>query len=390
MLETRIAELIKNANFIAICSSDSRNFDNISACAALSLFLDANGKKSTIIIPTPLSEKYKKFLDEYNVQVQTQIDPVKYVIRIDYGKVPIEKVSYDTDEIAGKINFYITPKKKEFDFDNVEYGKDGYDYDLLILIGVKRFEELGEVYETNKALFKKNKMISVAREVEYLSDNQILVDGNVAISEEILNILEACDGDITKDEAELLLNGVVDEYGILEGSGTDKSSTIITRLIEKGGNLSKSIKTVYFSKDVSNMIIQIKLMQNLKVDEKNSIIWSGVSYDDIQKEKITKEVLDLKGRTIFNISGEYDLAVAVYEIEKGSLEITVESNKISRYSAIKIASYFDGQGTESFARCSMKNVQLKDFENAFYSVLSRVYWGTKVQNTNSPQNTLKQ
>jgi nanoRNase/pAp phosphatase (c-di-AMP/oligoRNAs hydrolase) len=373
MLGQKIVENVKAAKTISICTNEISSLDKLYAVVSLHHLLTSLGKKVSFFVATKPVSKFLDILEEESVEAFERIDPVKYVIRIDYSKTPIEKVSYDNDEKTGKINLYITPTGHEFDFDNIEYTKEGGEFDQMFVIGCRNFNEMGEIYSQNTSLFKMSKAIVISRRFDTEIENFVKIQKDKSFSSTIYDFVKELGFEITAETAQSLMTGIIDFSNVLEGCEVDLPLELLATLKVQGANTYNSLKKVYFSKSYANFFVQQILMRNIKVDNTNKIVWSVVEYSDIVKAGIDANDLDVKGRIAFNLSDDYDLYIAAYEFEQEKLKLVLQSNKPERYSAIKIAGVFEGKGSETCASCIIKNATANDFENVVYTVLKDLY-----------------
>ncbi len=144
-------------------------------------------------------------------------------------------------------------------------------------------------------------------------------------------------------------------------------------LLRSGADWSQALRDAYYDKSYVNLDLQIKLMHNLMVDRENKVIWSKVSSDQVKFTGVDETNFDPNGRIIFNISSDFDLAFAVYELKKDTLEVIVESNNPGKFSAESIAGVFGGEGDERHAHFTADNMPVSDFENKIFLVLHDMY-----------------
>lgn len=216
MLSEKTIQNLKSAQTIALCVSEINNLDRLYSLVALYDLLEASGKKVTVYTSHEPIGRFKELLEKEEMNLITKVEPVKYIISIDYSKTPIEKVSYDNDEKTGRINFYITPVGREFDFDNVVYDKAGSEFDQVIVIGCKAFDEMGEIYKANSAMFKKSKTIVINRRFDSDVENFVKVTKDSSFAATILKFAKDCEFEITEEVAQELMTGVVDYSNVLE------------------------------------------------------------------------------------------------------------------------------------------------------------------------------
>jgi len=366
-------ELIRKSKNVAICIGKSGKDDKLTediyfSAIALTKYLQNEGKAVGVIITQEPTKEIQEIFKKYDVVYTTDASPLRYVISIDYGKSQIEKVLHDVDEENNKVLFYIEPSTKDFDFDNVEYSQEGSNYDLTITFGLNSFQEMGKIYESADYLFKDNSVITFSKNFNTFGDE------NHYIKSKYTTKIRDLIGDNTDDEIkELLLSGIIDELKLLEG-GVDKGKVKeLSEIISNGYDFNELLQQTYFSKSYKNLDLQIKLMANIKIDKKARVIWSLVSKDELEFVGVNRKTLDTKGRIIFNLSSDFDIALAAYEVEKDLIKVMVESNDPGKYSAETIAGVFEGRGNDRHAIFVMKDTPIKDLEKNIFTIIENLY-----------------
>lgn len=362
---------IQNSTKIAVCTDEVVTLDQAYSLAVVAKYLQSIGKEVSVIVAQKLSPDYSNFFVSRNLEITHEAKPLSYVISIDYGSTGLDKVTYDTNEESGVLKFYIVPNTGVFDFENVEYSTEGKAHDLTVTLGITSFKDMGEVYDNSSYLFKENKVISIAKGIDSLGDTFIKVDDENLL---LLGMYSAIREQKPSEEiVNLVLEGMFQMHNVLEGGESNAVWNTIGMLAGDGGNIDQAMRDTYFSKSYQNLDLQIKLMHNIKVAKDVGVIWSTVSNEDLKFCGLDKDTLDLKGRIPFNVSGEFDLAIAAYEIVKDSVRVIVESNNTDKYSAIQIANVFDGNGNDSHAEFVIEDMPIKAFSKRFFTVLSDMY-----------------
>jgi hypothetical protein len=371
----KIHQLIAGAKSVALCTEKIEDNDLANSIIALTKFLQNSGKAVGVILKEIPGDDIMAIFDARQVVYTDNATPLRYVVSINYGKSAIEKVLHDVDEVEKKVKFYIVPAGKKFDFEDVEYSQEGNDYDLTITVGIKSFQQMGKIYENADYLFRDNKVISIARGVDSLGDELIAVGDHTNYSVVVRNLIgEQMDEEIR----EILVEAFTQDLEILEG-GVDNSK--LKELFDTAGDkfdINEVLQKNYFSKSYKNLDLQIKLMTNIRVDKEARAIWSIVSNDDMKFAGVDRKSLDTKGRILFNISSDFDIAIAAYEVERTLFKVVVESNNPAKYSAQNLAGVFEGRGNDRHATFVMKDTPRKDFEKNLFIVLDNLY-GIKIE-----------
>jgi hypothetical protein len=369
-------------NFGQLVSSSSRvlvyvdilnSFDKTSAIIGLLRFLRKAEKKADLLLEKDPGKDLGNLLKKHEIAYIKQIKPQNYTITINYGDTGIDKVIWDKDEQNKKLVFQIAPGDDGFSFDNVEFSEGGLKYDLTITVGPTDLKALKAFEGDQEYLIRENKVVAIARGKEKIGDVYVGLDNEGSFSEAVYDLLQSVGADFDKETVEILLNGTINHRKILEGNASSNSWNLISSMIGQGADFNKLISDEYFSKSQQNLDLQIELMTNVKRDEKARVIWSVVSSDKLKNAGITEQNLDVRGRIPFNISSDFDLAFAAYEIGKEKLRVVIESNNTSKYSASVIAGVFEGGGGEAHAECVMKGFSASDFEVKFFPILRDLY-----------------
>jgi len=378
--EKIIQQIVKHESILIVADEVSSK-DKALAIISLNDLFSRHNKKSDIVIVNRPSILIDKIFTDNEVRYADQIEPIKYVVRIDYSKTPIEKVSYDTNEKDGKISFYIIPKGKNFDFDNVEYNQVGSDYSLVLFFG--QDIDISRIDKENRSL-NRAKIIKFDRQITSQQSPQsnsqniseiVNLKGNESYCSVITDISEQFDTKLDQSNAQRLLDGHLSYIGLLEGGVRFDADNIdvIKYLVSSGAVMVDAINNAYFAKNNQNMNIQKKLMHNVKYNTDGGVLWSVITNQEIIAENLDKDLIDTNGRIIFAISQDYPLNIAGYEIEPNNIKVIVQSNNIEKYSALKIAEAFGGKGNPHCASFTMQNIQPIDFENVLFAVLSQLY-----------------
>lgn len=136
----------------------------VAAASGLALSLKNTNKNVTLACPTPISNTAKSIPGSADITHNIGNRNLIISIKVDQ-RDSIDKVSYNLDESAKTFNLVVQPKKGESPLkkDAVSFTYSGAQADLVFLIGVNRFEDLGIFYEAEKALFSDSKTVCVSR-----------------------------------------------------------------------------------------------------------------------------------------------------------------------------------------------------------------------------------
>jgi hypothetical protein len=373
------SQLVSGSSRVLLYIDNINSFDKASAVVGLIRFLRAAGKSADLLVENDPEPDIRELLNKNEVELLKEVKPRNYTITINYGRSGIEKVVWDKDEKNKKLVFQIAPGDDGFTFDDVQFSEGSSKYDLTIVLGLTDLKDAKLLLEDNEYLLKENKVVVITRSKEKIGDLYVPLGNDGSFSESVYNLLKDSGADLTKETVEILLNGTINHRKILEGNASSNSWNLISSMIGQGADFNKLISDAYFSKSQQNLDLQIELMKNVKRNEKARLIWAVVDQQGLRKARVTADNLDVRGRIPFNISSDFDLAFAVYEIGGETLKMVVESNDTSKYSASVIAGVFDGEGGEAHAECLIKGFSASEFESKLFPILKDLY-GIQVDN----------
>ncbi|WKZ30732.1 MAG: hypothetical protein QY318_02690 [Candidatus Dojkabacteria bacterium] len=360
---------IKKAKKIALCVDELTEMDHVYFVVALDKLAKQLDTKIDLIHLNEIRPEFKKKLEENSVSFASDPKPLSYVISIDYSKTGIEKITYDPDEKEGKLKFFIIPTDGQFDFDNVEYSTEGSNYDLTMTMKITSFKDMGRVYEKNGYIFKDNKVISFAQGIDSLGDMFIGVDE----SGYSVKLYELVKDTADQEVLSTIVTGVIEESAIAEGGANFNVWMLLGDAAGRNINVNNLMQKAYYQKDPSLLDVYRKQMFNVENDDDNRVVWSILDSNDLGELTVSQTQELLKGRLIFNVSSQYDIAFAVYEFTKDRLSVVVESNATEKYSAEKIAKVFGGDGTAAHAQFVVEDMPPSQFKDRFAKVVEDLY-----------------
>ncbi|MBN1618589.1 hypothetical protein JW887_04605 [Candidatus Dojkabacteria bacterium] len=362
-LFSKVKKKILDSKNVLLCINTSASFDTQISGLALIIYLKDHKKKLSVFFNGELSSKMEGFYSAYEFDRITELKPLNYVITIDHKAGNIEKVSYDDKD--GKFSLFITPSESdsEFDFTNVAYDKSGGQYDLIITLGVRSLSWLGNIYEKNKSIFDNEKIININN----LSGNQDygnykLVDTDKSVAETVYRLLQQNSTESSSTIVQLLLMGLMDKFQLLRMTDY-KISTVETMMsfVRAGGDIKRAVDEVYFNKDFKGFSLVQRVFNNLKIDKKSKICWSGVTTFDIKQCGIGKKDILLDGRVVFNISNNFNLAFVLYEVEEDEVWGEVDSNN-ENIDVKKLFNVMNAVGDEKRVKFIIKGKSLAQVE----------------------------
>jgi len=154
----KLKEVLKEAKSIAIVPSEIAGADSFSAAAGLYHTLKAIvGKEISLVYVATIPEGAKGLVEPEDLT--GDIFSRKLSISIDYSDTPASKLSYSNEESVLKL--VLSPVSKDFDRSKIRTKVEGYNFDLIMVLGVQTPEDLGVVYKELREDFSNATIINL-------------------------------------------------------------------------------------------------------------------------------------------------------------------------------------------------------------------------------------
>lgn len=349
--EKNLFQLVKSAQKILIIYKGVLVDSDIANISNLLSYLQSLSKQFQFLCIEKQSKNIEELSKNKGIDITYELKPTEYVVTIDYASSGVEKVVYDTDKENGKLVFKILPTKNGFSFDNVKFQEGSSKFDGTILVGIDNPKDLGKFFDDNEYLFKESSYIKFTNSDE--------------ITEILLNSEEVFDPQFI----DIFTNNIVSGLNIIEGILEPEQQDILVKVLNLGGNLSKSIVSKYYNKEEKYLKLFKYLLSNTQTS--GEVIFSIVRKENLKE--FTFEDIKSFGRIPFNIVEKYKLALILFELQDERMYLVVESNDPSRFNASTIAGVFGGKGDSGHAYCKVDDMKYEEIEKRFWPILNDLY-----------------
>lgn len=212
------------------------NFDSVAAALGMSLALKAKGIDVQVACPADMRVEFNRLVGVD--QVKKKIGNRNLVVSFPYAEDKVEKVIYTISEDNKRFNLVISPKNggSPLEPSAVSFELAGAEAELIVLFGVGGFEELGELYQSERTVFDTAMTLAVT-----LFPNQPFAKCHVdasetsSLSEVTAYICEALKLTLDADSASNLLAGIDTVSGGFRGMGVSADTfELVARLMRAG------------------------------------------------------------------------------------------------------------------------------------------------------------
>jgi len=206
---TKIKEQIEKSKQIIIATHKNPTVDSLGSSLSLYLGLLGIGKTVSVVCPDPVTVEFSNFVGANKFETK-MAGKRNFVISLDYQEGSIEKVSYNIE--GKKFNLVIEPRSgfEDFSADKVHYTHTGGQADCIITIDTPTLDDLGAIYEENKAIFGETPIINIDHHKENTLYGAInCIDTNVSSLTELIAVVMSFSGvKLSEDIATNLLNAI--------------------------------------------------------------------------------------------------------------------------------------------------------------------------------------
>ncbi|MBU2052100.1 hypothetical protein KKH13_02745 [Patescibacteria group bacterium] len=234
-----VKQALATAKQVLVLLPQNPNVDAVSAALALYLALTKKGLSTTIGCSTQMTVQFNRLFGVD--KIKPRIGNQNLVISFNYPEDSLEKVAYDKDPQSKKFNLTNEPKAgmQPLDASQVEYSYTGSNADVIFVIGARSLEELGELYQQEKALLdnKSKTLVNLStldKNAQFGSVN--LYDPTASGCSEIMAaVIKGLELNLEPDMATNLLSGIEAVTQNLAQAGSADTFETVVELMRLGG-----------------------------------------------------------------------------------------------------------------------------------------------------------
>jgi nanoRNase/pAp phosphatase (c-di-AMP/oligoRNAs hydrolase) len=281
----QIFERIKKSGNTLITFPAKNNGDCLAGALAMSLYLSKLQKRFELIAEKSEASGYLSFLPNWDKIKNSAGNLQKFIIALDISKTQPEQVKYVTEN--GKLKFLIVPRNGSYSAGDIESYAGDFKYDLIISLGAKDLESLGNVYEQNIDFFYKTPLINIDNSSANEEFGQInLIDLIASSNSEILfYLLKKYDISlIDEDIATCLLSGIIISTKSFKAPNVSPATLeAAAQLISMGARRDEVNQELFRSRTFSSLKLWGRALARLSATKDSQLVWSILNYSDMVK-----------------------------------------------------------------------------------------------------------
>lgn len=370
----QIIDQIKKSETILLCVSKNPSGDALGAAMGFYLALKKFGKKTDIVCPTGILNKYN-FLPSSELITHKLEGAKDYVLSIDIDREKLQQLRYEVED--KKLRIFITANNVNIDKDNIAIESSKFRYDLIISIGAGDLENLGSAYDENPELFYETPVANIDHNPsnEYFGKIN-MVDVTVSSCSEIAyNLISELDEKLFDENISTnLLAGIISETESFQNKNTTpKAFLAAAALVSYGANKQEIIRYLYKTKSISMLKLVGRIMSNLRYNGQYKLGWSTLN-ENVTEENEQRDSLKTAIKELSESSPEFNLLLLLYKFNDKISGILNFNEKIN---VEALAKFLEG---------TVENNQIiftseeADFEAAEKDVLKKIkIWADSAQ-----------
>ncbi len=346
--------------------------DILASALALYLLLKKIGKSVDIA----RSEKNHDseplaFLPFFN-QIQSSLQNIRrFIVSVNISQAKIHNIRYTVDN--DKLNFIISPKSGWFKPEDVSSKAGEFYYDLIVVVGAADLESLGEIYDNNIEFFYKTTVINIDHQAANEEFGQInYIDANAVATAEIIFYLlkNFRPQDLDEDVTTCLLAGIIQKTKNFKTANlTPRTLLTTSELIDLGARREEIVDHLYRSRDINSLKLWGRILNNLKTENNNSLLWSTLTLADFEQTKSSPDKLnELVDELIANVPNTKLVAI-IYE--SGKEETSISLFSIKNLNSLNLLKDYLPSGTSKLA-VARSSENIKTVSDRLISQLKKV------------------
>lgn len=349
-ISEQIFRQIDQAKSILVVFPMDWEADSVSASLALFLTLKKLGKNVEIVAANSRQKSNNlSFLPGY-LEIKDKIEHLRrFIVSLDISKTKVSQIKYVVEN--DQLNFIISPEDGWFETKDISFKAGEFKYDLIISLGADDLESLGEIYDKNIEFFYKTPIINLSCRAANEEFGQInFIDlGSVAVSEAVYKLIKLRDR-ILLDEniATTLLAGIIlKTKNFKTGNLTPETLLATSDLIGLGARREEIINQIYRQRQISDLKLWGKILNNLKLDTDRKLAWSYLKRGDYLENNHEQTIKDVAEELIANLPNIKNLLI----LQEGSNSvIKIFSFSFGGLDAGKIINTYSPTGSREYAQ----------------------------------------
>ncbi len=351
-----------------IVLTEMADIDDFASAFAIAAVLEKMGKQPEIGTTGGRMPNHLAFLKK-TFPVHGDFGAIrKMSITLKTSDAKIDELSYDDKD--GELTINLIPKTGMWHEDDVKVSTSAYKYDLVITIGVRDLEQVGELYKQYPDFFFTTPIINIDHRSDNEHHGQInLVDINAVSTTEVCHdIFCSIDKSLLDDDmSTLLLTGMVFKTNSFKAMQVSpRTLQVASSLIESGADRDLIVQNLYKTKSVETLRLWGRALARLKSDNGLGLVWTMLTKKDFSAAGANIEALESIVDELISTSPQSKIVAIFYEVDD-RVDVLLHAER--PYDAIELGAAFSGVGTREQSILHVKEDDIVEVERRVISHL---------------------
>lgn len=334
--EKQIFEQLAKAKNILVVLPENLIADALSAGLALGLFLKKLEKDVEVISGGTVKEEYK-FLPGAG-EVKKEIKNYRsLVVEVNTINKKLEELSYQT--IEQKVQIFLKSQNEPFVPSDITFKTEKFPVDLIIILGCRSLEDIGNPFEEQADLFYEIPKINIDNKAsnEYFGAINLIDITATSVAEILTSLFEKYEQQLVDEHiATCLLTGIIVKTNSFQHAQTTPQAFLkASQLITLGGRQQEIIKAIYKTKPLSLLKLWGRALGRLKIVEKNRAAYSVLSQDDFEKTQSLPEHLPAVLKELADSVSDYNTLALLADLGGRQYKILIAAHILADLEKLK-------------------------------------------------------
>lgn len=327
--------LIAKANNIAVVLSPDFTLDSYLAATALAYALTKKGKKSALFSDNLKAPSFSFLATAMKLQNDLSNNE-ELIIKVDTKETKPGELRYEVKDDG--LYVYLKSKQGLFSKSDVQVTGTDIQPDVIIVIGAKDYDQLGELYKNNSEVFAQAPLLVIdinpANEQFGLVN---LVQVNFSSNcELVMVLLNSIDATITDSVlATYLLAGIISSTsGFTEYHTSPATMENAAKLMQAGADKQMIIKDFYKTKNLPTLQLWGRMLARV-VDAGQGILYTTIQSSDFSKTNSNPDSLSDAFKDLVEMASEFKVIATLAEAPEGTRFLLAIKNTLDAQLIIK-------------------------------------------------------
>jgi nanoRNase/pAp phosphatase (c-di-AMP/oligoRNAs hydrolase) len=344
--------------------------DDFTAAFALSSFIKKLYKNCEIVTTGGKAPNSLNFLNNETVVRGDFYKLNKLTLELNTLGTKVDELSYKEEN--GKLAISLIPKSGTWQVDDVAIRPSGYRHDLIITIGARDLNSIGQLFDQYQNFFFETPIVNIDFDPanEYFGQINLVNINSNTCSEVCFDLLTRLDENIIDEKvATFLLAGMIHRTKSFKvHSVTPKTLKSAGKLMARGAKREEIVRHLYKTRSVETLRLWGRALSRLKAQDDLGLIWTLITKQDVVNAGASIHDLPHIIDELMTTTPNAKVIVLIYE-NGTSVEARVHAEK--PYDVLLLTAGLSGSGSREDAHIHTKKEDIVEAEKLIIETISK-------------------